>query len=248
MKHVLANHTPRWTRRKDARPQELLESALAVFSEKGFSGARLEDVAKNAGVSKGTVYLYYPNKEELLKAVVLEHVSPIVTEAAEQVDESESSTTQIREAIHLWWARYGSTELSALTKIVMFEAHAFPELGQFFHQKVITPWWNFLESLLQRGIRRGEFSDIDTEYAAKVLCAPLVTLSLWKRTMDPCCNLDTDPLRYIEAHIQMVLNGLTCPKNRSSNRPPSAQTGAAALPGADSESASVFTLPVPPRL
>lgn len=211
MKHALLAASPRWTRRKDARPQELLDSALTIFCEKGFAGARLEDVAKNAGVSKGTVYLYYPNKEELLKAVVIEHVSPIVAEVQQMLETDKPSATLMREALHLWWLKYGSTKLSALTKIVLSEANAFPELARFFYDNVVNPWWDYLESVLKRGIDRGEFAAIDTEYAAKVLCAPLVMLGLWKRTFDVCCNIDTNPLRYLEAHIQMVLNGLSCP-------------------------------------
>lgn len=213
MKQCLANAQPRWTRRKQERPQELLDAALTIFSEKGFAGARLEDVAKSAGVSKGTVYLYYSNKEELLKAVVTEHVSPIVEEAKSLLEPEKSSASLIREAIHLWWLKYGSTKLSSITKIVLSEANAFPELARFFYEEVVRPWWDYLESVLKRGISRGEFADIDTEYAAQVLCAPLVTLGLWKRTMDGCCGIETNPMRYIEAHIQMVLNGLTCPQH-----------------------------------
>ncbi|HEX4843284.1 MAG TPA: TetR/AcrR family transcriptional regulator [Limnobacter sp.] len=216
MKQCLETIQPRWTRRKQERPQELLEAALTIFSEKGFTAARLEDVAKSAGVSKGTVYLYYSNKEELLKAVVKEHVSPIVEEAKRLQEPGKSSATLIREAIHLWWLKYGSTKLSAITKIVLSEANAFPDLARFFYDEVVKPWWDYLESILKRGVARGEFTDIDTEYAAKVLCAPLVTLGIWKRTMDVCCGLETNPLRYIEAHIQMVLNGLTCPQHQAS--------------------------------
>lgn len=212
MKQCETLAAPRWTRRKQERPQELLDAALGIFSEKGFAATRLEDVAKSAGVSKGTVYLYYPNKEELLKSVVREHVSPIVQEAKKLLEPNKSSAVLVREAIHLWWQKYGSTKLSAITKIVLSEANAFPDLARFFYEEVVKPWWDYLESLLKRGIARGEFADIDTEYAAKVLCAPLVTLGIWKRTMDVCCGLETNPLRYIEAHIQMVLDGLNASK------------------------------------
>lgn len=212
MNECPANNQPRWTRRKQERPQELLDAALTIFSEKGFAGARLEDVAKSAGVSKGTVYLYYSNKEELLKAVVKEHVSPIVEEAKSLLEPEKSSANLIQEAIHLWWLKYGSTKLGSITKIVLSEANAFPELARVFYDEVVRPWWNYIESILKRGIAHGEFAEIDTQYAAQVLCAPLVALGLWKRTMDNSCGIETDPMRYIDAHIQMVLNGLLAPK------------------------------------
>ena len=63
---------PRWERRKEARPAELLAAALELFVEKGYAGTRLDDVAQRAGVSKGTLYLYFENKEDLFKAVVRE--------------------------------------------------------------------------------------------------------------------------------------------------------------------------------
>ena len=84
-----------------------------------------------------------------------------------------SSSNLIREAIHLWWLKYGSTKLSSITKIVLSEANAFPELARFFYSEVVRPWWDYLESILKRGISRGEFSDIDTQYAAQVIVRPV---------------------------------------------------------------------------
>lgn len=210
MKSVAQIIAPKWERRKQDRPQELLEAALHVFGSKGFAAARLDDVAKRAGVSKGTVYLYYCNKEELLKEVVRQNVSPIVESVkdAQSLCDQAHSADLITDAINQWWTRYGSTELNAITKLILSESNAFPELGRFFYEEVIHPWWDYLESILQRGIDRGEFPDLDTEYTAKVLCAPLVTLGIWKRSMDICCDLETDPARYIEAYTRMILTGL----------------------------------------
>jgi AcrR family transcriptional regulator len=203
---------PRWSRRKEARPQELLCAALEIFGEKGFAAARLEDVAKKAGVSKGTVYLYYANKEELFKAVVKEHIAPIVGEAIALQTDNKTAMALIQEAIHIWWDRYGSTKLSTITKIILSEANCFPELGLFFYQEVVQPWWTHLESILKRGVHNLELRPMDTEYTAKVLFAPLVTLAIWKKSMDPCCQINTDPVRYINAHIQMVMDGLLLPR------------------------------------
>src|SRR5690349_21431284 len=69
---------PRWHRRKEARPAEIVAAALDVFVERGFAAARLEEVARRAGVTKGTVYLYFRNKEALLKAVVRENIVPVI--------------------------------------------------------------------------------------------------------------------------------------------------------------------------
>lgn len=218
MKQMAVVASPKWERRKEDRPQELLKAALQVFGQKGFAGSRLEDVAKIAGVSKGTVYLYYSSKEELLKAVVREHISPIVetVKTRQRLCNKTHSADLITDAINQWWTRYGSTELNSITKIILGEATAFPDLGRFFYEEVIQPWWEYLESILQRGIDRGEFPEMDKEYTAKVLCSPLVTLGLWKRTMDVCCELDTNPTRYIQAYTQMILKGLD---NRSNTAP-----------------------------
>jgi AcrR family transcriptional regulator len=218
------SNTPRWARRKEDRPQELLCAALKVFGEKGFAGARLEDVAKMAGVSKGTVYLYYSNKEELLKAVVREHVSPIVNEVRQRIGEQTNATYSelLRDSIHEWWDRYGSTQLCAITKLILTESHAFPDLSLFFYNEVVLPWWAYLEDLLKQGVQEGEFRDVDTEYTARVLHSPLVTLGVWRQTMDVSCQTDTDPKRFIDTYIQMVMEGLKNPnyaKNKSEITP-----------------------------
>ncbi|NJM32091.1 MAG: TetR/AcrR family transcriptional regulator [Limnobacter sp.] len=225
MKHCTRQDTPRWERRKEDRPQEILCAAVQVFGEKGFACAKLEEVAKKAGVSKGTVYLYYPNKEELLKSVVREYVSPIVnTVRAEQSQQqNQSCAAQIEHAIWQWWQKYGSTELSAITKLILNESASFPELGRFFYEEVIRAWWIYLQEILDKGVKSGEFSPIDTEYAAKVLCSPLVTLAVWKRSMDVCCDTHTDPQRYIKAHVQWCFMG--CNPKHPPNRNHTARFG-----------------------
>src|SRR6059058_694743 len=91
-------------RRKEARPQELLDAALALFVEKGFVATRSEEVAARAGVSKGTLYLYYPSKEELLKAVIRQQLSSQIAAGALEVERYVGPTsTLLVEVLSRWW-------------------------------------------------------------------------------------------------------------------------------------------------
>src|SRR5262245_33517236 len=86
---------PRWERRKEARPAELLSAALDLFVEKGYAGTRLDDVAARAGVSKGTLYLYFQNKEELFKAVVRENIVTALVETAQEMRDFDGPTAEL---------------------------------------------------------------------------------------------------------------------------------------------------------
>ena len=95
---------PRWERRKDSRPSELLDAALEIFVERGYAAARLEDVASKAGVSKGTLYLYYDNKEELFKAVVRRRSRRCSARTREMIEQSDKdSETLLAQFLHTWW-------------------------------------------------------------------------------------------------------------------------------------------------
>src|SRR5450830_597844 len=121
---------PRWERRKDARPQELLAAALDLFVERGFASTRLEDVARRAGVSKGTLYLYFANKEELFKAVVRDAIVPIIGEAEELIARFDGPSDELmRKVIMAWWQRSGECKTSGIPKLIMSEAGNFPDVA-----------------------------------------------------------------------------------------------------------------------
>jgi AcrR family transcriptional regulator len=126
-------------RRKEARPAELTAAALELFVEKGFVGTRLDDVAARAGVSKGTLYLYFDSKEALFKAVIREGILPILDEGAGMVDNfTGSSADLLRGLILEWWKRIGSTSLGGVPKLMISESGNFPELANYYHDTVIT--------------------------------------------------------------------------------------------------------------
>ncbi|OWQ91950.1 hypothetical protein CDN99_06170 [Roseateles aquatilis] len=171
-------------RRKEARPQELLEAALALFVEKGFAATRSEEVAKRAGVSKGTLYLYYPSKEELFKAVVREAIGAKIAEGVEELGKHQGSMAELLGwMLWSWWERMGLTPAGGIHKIMMSEARNFPELAAFYQDEVIEPSCGLLAEVVRRGIASGEFRDVDPETTVLVLIGPVLHLVLHQHSM-----------------------------------------------------------------
>jgi len=202
----------RRARRKEARPGELLDAALELFVEKGFAATRVEEVAARAGVSKGTLFLYFPSKEELFKAVVRENLAGRFPEWNEELDHFEGNSDElVRYCLHTWWERVGMTPTSGITKLVMSEAGTFPDIAAFYQQEVIEPGHNLIRRVLQRGIDRGEIRPLSMEYAIYSLIAPMIFLLMWKHSMAPCCPATIDPIGFIDNQVDLLLHGMLAP-------------------------------------
>jgi AcrR family transcriptional regulator len=204
---------PRWERRKRERPAELLAAALELFVARGYAATRLEDVASQAGVSKGTVYLYFPSKEELFKAVIREGLVPVLERGEKMVAEHRGSTAElIRELVRGWWASIGSTPYAGITKLMISECRNFPELGKFYVEEVITRGHKLVRKALQRGVDSGEFRPLELDYATRLIFAPLVLLVVWRYSFDFCGGAGRlHPDRYIEQHLDVLMRGLLSP-------------------------------------
>ena len=200
-------------RRKEARPQELLDAALDLFVEKGFAATRSEEVATRAGVSKGTLYLYYPSKEELLKEVIRHNVVNQIAEGADLIRQFEGNSAELlARVLRLWWERVGETRASGILKLMMSEARNFPDIAQFYVDEVIRPSHSMLSQLLQRGIDRGEFRQVVVADVVHALVAPLLFLVMNKHSLGACSvGSMLDPKPVIEAQIDLVLHGLLRP-------------------------------------
>ena len=206
------NMKPRWERRKDARPQELLAAALDLFVERGFATTRLEDVAKRAGVSKGTLYLYFTNKEELFKAVVRNSVVPAIDATEADIAGFEGhSGDLLRRVVHGWWDRMGKSNASGIIKLVMAEAKNFPDLAAFYQEEVIVRGTRAIAVMLERAVARGEFRAVDITVMTQVLVAPVLMLMTWKHSIGPCAHEQLDPVAFIDSFLDMALNGLLPP-------------------------------------
>ena len=199
-------------RRKQARPQELLEAALALFVEKGFAATRTEEVARLAGVSKGTLYLYYPSKEELFKAVVRHNLSSLIAEGAELAAQFEGSSSDLlSQLMQTWWQRIGNTPAAGIHKIVLAEVRNFPELAQFYTDEVIIPADRLFSDTVQRGIDRGEFRAMPKHEVAMMLMAPLIFMAVHRHSFAACPvhgGVEVDATQMLRTHLDLVLRGL----------------------------------------
>jgi len=200
---------PTRQRRKEARPGELTAAAIELFVEKGFAATRLDDIAARAGVSKGTLYLYFDSKEALFKAVVLEGIVPVF-DAADAIMASftGSNAELMQQLLTMWWRLIGSTPLGGLPKLVISEARNFPEVAIFYHDAVIARARSLLKRVLQRGIDAGEFRPLALDMAADVLFAPILLLAIRRHSVDILGSTTTDPELYLETHFELALRGL----------------------------------------
>lgn len=206
----MATATPR-QRRKDARPQELLDAALALFVEKGFAATRSEEVAARAGVAKGTLYRYYPSKDELFKAMVRENLSVHIAESAAQAAQYDGPIAELlQQMMQAWWAKVGHGNAGGVCKIMMIEARHFPELARFYVDEVINPSKQLIGGLIERGIRSGEFRAVPVEATVHLLIAPMLHMLLHDHSFGSydVCHQTMSAEALLEAQMALLLHGL----------------------------------------
>lgn len=208
----------RWRRRKAARPSEILGAALACFGERGFAATRLEDVAARAGITKGTLYLYFRNKEELFKAVVRQSLVPNIARAEAMVAQSAEPSSVLLEQLILQWAELDATPLSAIPKLILTEAGNFPDLARFYLDEVIHRGIALFQLLLRRGIERGEFRPLDTELVARCAFAPLLLAMLWRHSFAAHEEHALDVTTLCLTHVELLKHGLTSARSWASSQ------------------------------
>lgn len=210
------NLPPPRRRRKEARPAELLAAALTLFVERGFAATRLEDIAQRAGVSKGTLYLYYDNKEALFQAVIREGILPVVAEnEAIAARHTGGSFELLEKLLDNWWLRIGSTDFSGIPKLMVSEAMNFPDTARFYYEHVIARGRELIGSALRRGIAAGEFRDLPVDTAIDVIIAPLLMLLIWNHSLGCCQDRPLDSRSYLALHLDLLRHALGKPREGS---------------------------------
>jgi AcrR family transcriptional regulator len=197
-------------RRKEARPGELTAAALEVFAEKGFAATRLDDIAARAGVSKGTVYLYFENKEALFKAAVEAAMTPALEAAEALASETVRSAAELlREFVFGWWELVGSTSLGALPRLLVAESGNFPELSEWFHERMISRAQRAMARIIEQGVASGEFRPVDPFLAARIVFAPMFSYVIWQRTFSSCMRDLPAPEIFLSEAAHVLVYGLS---------------------------------------
>ena len=199
----------RWSRRKQARPSEILDAALKVFAAKGYAAARMEDIAREAGVTKGTIYLYFENKEAVFKSLVRESIGTTVGTVTEHLATYRGSTRELlRFALGTMAALLVHSERVVLPKIIIGESGNFPELARFYRFEIIEKGLSAFSAVVAHGIAQGEFRDLPVPHVIRLCIAPVLLGAIWQSTF---AQFDAEPYDYeglIETHLDVLFRGL----------------------------------------
>jgi AcrR family transcriptional regulator len=205
---MVAMPAPRYQRRKDERPAEITAAALEVFSEHGYSAARVDDVARKAGVSKGLLYVYFKTKEELFKAVIRSFVAPKVDALIDNFNQSELSSEEFLRGPFLTLAKQiPKSPARILIRMMIAEGPKHPDLVAFYWENVVSRGIQALQHVIERGIAAGEFRETALLNYPQLLVSPVLMSVIWNAIFSRHRELDTDDL--IEAHLDMVLRSIS---------------------------------------
>jgi AcrR family transcriptional regulator len=189
-----------------------LAAALESFVERGFAATKLEDVARRAGITKGTMYLYFESKEALFEAVVRESIVPFLAEGEEFVARYQGSARELVGVIcRRWWEVIGESRLSGIPKLVMGEVSNFPDIAAFYYHEVVERGRRLIARAIQLGIDRGEFRPVDVTLAVRLLLAPLLLAAMWKHSFARCEQRPFDAQGLVALHIETFVRGIAAP-------------------------------------
>lgn len=200
---------PKWQRRADDRPREICAAALEVFAEKGFAAAKLEEIARRAGVSKGTLYLYFDDKQELFRAVVRSAIAPNIEAITSAESAFDAPFDQVvRMFLNGFAEREARLPVGAVAKIVIGESRNFPELARVWHDEVASKAIGALTAVIERAQQRGEVRAGDPRLYAFSLVGPMVLGALWHATLVPVGGTPVDLTALAKQHAEMILAGM----------------------------------------
>ena len=199
---------PRWRRRKQARPAEIAAAALDLFVERGFAATRLDDVAARAGVSKGTLYLYFDSKEALLKQAINEMLLPNVTRVEEMVAGHTGPTIDLIRMMTGILQEMLALPITRLPKLMLAEAANFPDVARHLFDHGIDRFQAIHRAIIARGIERGEFRPVDVEWAAQFIQSQFLFLALWTHALGPVIEKPINIELYVNNLVDFLVTGL----------------------------------------
>ena len=189
---------------QDERRAAILAAALDVFAENGFAAARLDDVAQKAGVAKGTLYLYFPDKEALFEALLQGLVSPVLERIqALSADQTLPSGAVLGGILTLFQTEIIGTSRERLLRLIIAEGPRFPKIAEFYHREVISKGREIIRAIASRGYERGELPSDAMARFPQLFFAPLLTAVVWRSLFSRFDPLDVNAM--IECHRKLML-------------------------------------------
>ncbi len=199
-------HDPKWRRLPEERPRQILEAAIAVFGEHGIAAAKLEEIAARAGVSKGTIYLYFPSKEDLFREVIRQVLVPRIAQVEHELTGG-TAIEQIERYLRVHWFYFDRPEAASWLRLVLFELHKFPDLEQFYYDEVIALSNRVLGDVLRRGVASGELRQLDPAASVSLIKAVLLMHVIWMSS--PAAKASARaPQHTIDGIVDFVLHAL----------------------------------------
>ena len=196
-------------RRPEDRASEIARAALELFVTKGFAATKLEDVAKEASVSKGLPYLYFKSKEGLFKAVIAEAIAGPLAQANDMIGHFAGTSEELLRILVAGFRAFEETPAGGVVKLILAEAGNFPDVAKFYCTHFDVRGRDLFIRTLRRGVESGEFRPLpDLESAAIVILQPLAMFSVWKRSLAPFDPSEVDGDRFYTAYLDFVLKGL----------------------------------------
>jgi AcrR family transcriptional regulator len=211
----VAKEPAHWHRRPEARGDEILDAALAVFAEKGFSAAHMKEIARRAGITVGTLYIYFKSKEDIFKSLVAESMEPQVLTLAQMARAFEGPSTDLICLVLRTISTFlRSSNRAVLPKLIIAETGNFPELARFYKTQITDRMLAIFEGIIRRGIARGEFREVDPKHAGRLVFAPAMFTAIWRASFG---TLESEPYDYegfIAVHLDLILRGLAADKTK----------------------------------
>jgi AcrR family transcriptional regulator len=195
-------------RRKAERPGEILEAAFAEFARNGYAATSLDQIAERAGVTKGTIYVYFENKEHLFISMVHEVMKPSLETVHQMFERHEGSTADLlRAQFNFIYKQIVEDERRReVLRMLIAEAPRFPALADRYYEEILRPCLDLLKQAIQRGMDRGEIRRSTIIDSPHVVIAPIALVDLWLIMFGDRQPLDLKS--YFTAHLDLVLNGL----------------------------------------
>ncbi|MDX8354913.1 TetR/AcrR family transcriptional regulator [Cognatiyoonia sp. IB215182] len=194
-------------RRKEARPQEILTAAMEEFDAVGFGQSTMAGIAKRAGISRTTIYLYYDTKEAIFEAAIRNSVEQAIDQVADLARSQESDFRALfGAAIDVIYDELVEGKAAIFLKILVAEGHAMPDLVAFYRREILSKGEAAITALIAQGIATGALSESCRYDDPRIYVAPTIFAALWMRVFDQIDPLDVDAFK--DAHVRLVVDAL----------------------------------------